>query len=56
MTVYHNMQNQENLLIQSQENDQKPQIWANLGLKRPNLGQSFMDENRVSSLFLLTKL
>ena len=32
------MQNQENLMTQTQENDQKPQIWANLGLKCPNLG------------------
>ena len=33
MPVYHNMQNQENLMIQTQENDQKPQIWANFGQK-----------------------
>ena len=39
MPVYHNMQNQENLMTQTQENDQKPQIWANLGLICPILGQ-----------------
>ena len=39
MPVYHNMQNQENLMIQTQENDQKPQIWANLGLICLILGQ-----------------
>ena len=40
MPAYHNMQNQE--MIQTQENDdQKPQIWANLGLICPNLGQKF---------------
>ena len=32
MPVYHNMQNQENLMTQTQESDQKPQLWANLGL------------------------
>ena len=39
MPVYHNMQNQENLMTQTQENDQKPQIWANLGLICLILGQ-----------------
>ena len=33
MPVYHNMQNQENLMTQTQENDQKPQICPNLGQK-----------------------
>ena len=41
MPVYHNMQNQENLMTQTQENDQKPQIWANLGLICPILGLFF---------------
>ena len=41
MPVYHNMQNQENLMTQTQENDQKPQIWANLGLICLILGQKF---------------
>ena len=31
MPVYHNMQNQTNLMNQTQENGRKPQIWANLG-------------------------
>ena len=44
MPVYHNMQNQENLMTQTQENDQKPQIWANLGLICPILGQKFFFE------------
>ena len=39
MPVYHNMQNQESLMTQTQENDQKPQIWANLGLICLILGQ-----------------
>ena len=39
MPVYHNIQNQENLMTQTQKSDQKPQIWANLGLICSNLGQ-----------------
>ena len=39
--VYHNMQNQENLMTQTQESDQKPQIWANLRPICQNLGHFF---------------
>ena len=39
IAVYHNMQNQRNLMIQTRENGRKPQIWANLGPFCPNLGQ-----------------
>ena len=28
IAVYHNMQNQENLMTQTQESGHKPQIWA----------------------------
>ena len=42
MPAYHNMKNQENLIAQTQENDQKPQI----------LGQKiFFFGNQASSLF-----
>ena len=51
MPVFHNIQNQENLISQTQETDQKPQIWANLGLIYPSLGQFSFLENRASSLF-----
>ena len=37
MPVYHNMQNQTNLMIQTRENGRKPQIWANLGKFGPML-------------------
>ena len=55
IAVYHNMQNQKNLMIQTQENGRKPQIWANLGPFCPILGQIFFFENRASSLFRLIK-
>ena len=41
MPVYHNMQNQTNLMIQTPENDQKPQIWENLGPFCQILAQKF---------------
>ena len=44
MPVFHNMQNQRNLMIQTRENGRKPQIWA-------NLDQTFLFENWASSLF-----
>ena len=31
IAVYHNMQNQRNLMIQTRENGRKPPIWAILG-------------------------
>ena len=47
MPVYHNMQNQTNLMIQTPENDQKPQIWAKLSPFCPILGQDiFFSKNR----------
>ena len=56
MPVYHNMQNQENLMIQTQENDQKPQIWANLGLICPILGQKiFFRKSGFVTFFDLLK-
>ena len=45
--VYHHIQNQRNLMIQSR----KPQNWAILGPFCPILGQEFFFENRASSLF-----
>ena len=56
MPVYHNMQNQENLMTQTQENDQKPQIWANLGLICLILGQkNFVFKIRLRHFFPLIK-
>ena len=39
IAVYHNMQNQRNLMIQTRENGLKPQIWAILGPFCQILGQ-----------------
>ena len=39
IAVYHNMQNQRNLMIQTRENGRKPPIWAILGPFCPILGQ-----------------
>ena len=55
MPVYH-MQNEEKLMTQTQESDQKPQIWANLGLICPNLGQYFFPRKLgFATFFDLTK-
>ena len=52
IAVYHNIQNQRNVMIQSRENARKPQIWAILGPFCPILGPDiFFFENRASSLF-----
>ena len=42
MSVYHNMQNQKNVIIQTRENDQKPQIWSNLDPFCPILAQKIL--------------
>ena len=55
MPAYHNMQNQENLMTQTQENDRKPQIWANLGLICPILGQFFFRKSDIVTFFDLLK-
>ena len=39
IVFYHNMQNQEKLMIKTREHGQKPSIWAFLGLFGPILGQ-----------------
>ena len=52
--VYHNMQNQRNLMIQTRENGRKPQIWANLGPFCPNLGQiNFFSKIGLRNFFKL---
>ena len=41
IAVYHNIQNQRNVMIQSRENARKPQIWVILGPFCPILGPEF---------------
>ena len=56
MPAYHNMQNLENLMTQTQESDQKPQILANVGLICANLGQFFFSKIGLRHFFDLKNL
>ena len=47
---YHCMQCQGKLMIQTQENDQKPQSGPDLGLLGPNLGCNFFFKNLALSV------
>ena len=48
IAVYHYMQNQQNLMKQSQENGRKPLFWRQLA---EYFGDTFFFKNRASSLF-----